>query len=267
MGQVAQIAVHKLLANNPNVVASTVSRKGFHGTHTNSKTHSVRSFASASSLPGQVSRALRWDGQSNENYASRKRHIAASSAREELTTPPSEEQPGATTWEIVVKVIVFILPATANMLLGPVLSMIDTIFVGRANLLELAALGPATTVSDITAYLFSWLGVGTITFLAQATSLGNQDEVDRYTRTALYLAVTCGFGDLPTHSPAAIDFHTALTPSPAPLLAMAVSDTKAPLALLTKPAWCANALHCSALSEPAMTGLSFKGQQPQLAPL
>ena len=65
---------------------------------------------------------------------------------------------------------------------GPVLSMIDTAYVGQVGVMDLAALAPGTLISDVTGYAFSWLGVGTIQIMSSAVAKG--DEVRRNAATA-----------------------------------------------------------------------------------
>lgn len=50
----------------------------------------------------------------------------------------------------------FILPTLAGWLSSEVMSVVDTAVVGSASAAELAALGPATMLTDSGAYLFFW---------------------------------------------------------------------------------------------------------------
>ena len=45
-------------------------------------------------------------------------------------------------------------------------------FVGQGSIQELAALGPAVLIADVTSYVFSWLGIATVSFMAKAISEG-----------------------------------------------------------------------------------------------
>ena len=65
----------------------------------------------------------------------------------------------------------FALPTLAAWLISPLMSLVDTAVVGRsATAVELAALGPATMVSDSSSYLLSFLSVATTNLVATALS-------------------------------------------------------------------------------------------------
>jgi len=108
----------------------------------------------------------------------------------------------------------FVLPAMMNTLIGPILSMVDTAFVGQGSITELAALGPAVLIADVTSYVFSWLGIATVSFMAKAISEGKDDEVDRLTRAAMLLGVVCGLGVFVWHTLGATALLTGLNTGP-----------------------------------------------------
>lgn len=88
----------------------------------------------------------------------------------------------------------FALPALALWVAGPVLTLIDTSAVGISagaaqSAVEIAALGPATSVCDGTGYFFAFLNVAATNLLASAAS---DEERATVARRGLQLALYCG---------------------------------------------------------------------------
>ena len=69
------------------------------------------------------------------------------------------------------------------------MSVVDTAVVGSSSATELAALGPATMLTDSTAYLFFWLNVATTSLFATATASGKTREA--YARRSRSIATHC----------------------------------------------------------------------------
>ena len=111
------------------------------------------------------------------------------------------ESVGAPTTATLVR---FALPTLAAWLVSPLMSLVDTAVVGRDSVtaVNLAALGPATMISDSMSYLFSFLSVATTNLVATALSDsagadsvsggGNSHELARIFGSAVRLAVLCG---------------------------------------------------------------------------
>ena len=75
---------------------------------------------------------------------------------------------------------------------SPILSIVDTAVVGWGSTTELAALGPATALSDSSAYLFTFISVATTSLVARALALRRQSDVQQATREALTIALVLG---------------------------------------------------------------------------
>ena len=93
--------------------------------------------------------------------------------------------------------IAFTAPALAIYVAGPLMSLIDAGFVGRRSSFELAALGPAGTISDSMTTLLVFLSVATTDLVARARCGGDDDECDldaasRAATTGLLLAGLVG---------------------------------------------------------------------------
>jgi peptidoglycan biosynthesis protein MviN/MurJ (putative lipid II flippase) len=95
----------------------------------------------------------------------------------------------------------FALPCLALWVANPLLSLVDTSFVGLSgsasqSAMQLAALGPATTFFDGATYLFAFLNVATTNLYSSARARkGEQsDEAESVVRTASRVAVNCGLG-------------------------------------------------------------------------
>ena len=95
----------------------------------------------------------------------------------------------------------FALPCLALWVSGPLLSLVDTTFVGLSgspseSARQLAVLGPATTFFDGATYLFAFLNVATTNLYSSARARkGEQsDEAEGVVRTAARVAWNSGIG-------------------------------------------------------------------------
>jgi len=96
----------------------------------------------------------------------------------------------------------FAIPCLALWVAQPLLSLVDTAFVGLSakvpaqSAAQLAALGPATTFFDGATYLFAFLNVATTNLYSTALAQrGEQsDEAEAVVRTASRVAMRCGIG-------------------------------------------------------------------------
>lgn len=95
----------------------------------------------------------------------------------------------------------FALPCLALWVSGPLLSLVDTSFVGLSgpsaeSAKQLAALGPATTFFDGATYLFAFLNVATTNLYSSARARGgaHSEEAEGAVRTATRVARNCGIG-------------------------------------------------------------------------
>ncbi|KAJ0968477.1 hypothetical protein J5N97_025394 [Dioscorea zingiberensis] len=92
------------------------------------------------------------------------------------------------------EIALFAGPATALWVCGPLMSLIDTMVVGQASSLELAALGPGTVFCDNLCYIFMFLSIATSNMVA--TSLAKKDEslAQHQISMLLFIAFACGLG-------------------------------------------------------------------------
>ena len=95
----------------------------------------------------------------------------------------------------------FALPCLALWVAGPLLSLVDTAFVGlsgdaSASAQQLAALGPATTFFDGATYLFAFLNVATTNLYSSARAQAGEqsDKAENVVRTAARVSLNCGLG-------------------------------------------------------------------------
>lgn len=93
----------------------------------------------------------------------------------------------------------FALPCLGLWVAGPLLSLIDTSFVGLSgdasmSATQVAALGPATTFFDGATYLFAFLNVASTNLYSSARAQhGEQSEAaESVVRTAARVALLCG---------------------------------------------------------------------------
>lgn len=88
----------------------------------------------------------------------------------------------------------FIVPTLAGWLSSEVMSLVDTGVVGQASSASLAALGPATMLTDSTVYLFFWLNVATTSLFAQSLAAKRPNEAYAVLSDSLWCALACGLG-------------------------------------------------------------------------
>lgn len=95
----------------------------------------------------------------------------------------------------------FALPCLALWVAGPLLSLVDTTFIGLSgpagqSAQQLAALGPATTFFDGAQYLFAFLNVATTNLYSSARAQAGEDsaKAESVVRTAARVSFKCGLG-------------------------------------------------------------------------
>ena len=85
-------------------------------------------------------------------------------------------------------------PALGTLAADPLVSLIDTAFVGRLGKTPLGGLGVATAVFSIAFFMFNFLAYGTTPLVAGAVARGDRDEAGRITGAALTLGLGIGLG-------------------------------------------------------------------------
>eukprot|EP00854_Cymbomonas_tetramitiformis_P001517 gene1516-2151_t len=108
-------------------------------------------------------------GRIRNEKASNKRSFAAS-----LT---ASIEPHNSQSYTLVSMLRFALPVLGIYICSPLMSLVDTAFVGATSSSELAALSPATTMCDLTLFLFTFLGTATTGLVATAISRDSQKDV------------------------------------------------------------------------------------------
>lgn len=95
----------------------------------------------------------------------------------------------------------FYFPCLALWIAGPLLSLVDTSFIGLSgpagtSAQQLAALGPATTFFDGATYLFAFLNVATTNLYSSARAKGGEKspQAEGVVRTAAKVAFVSGMG-------------------------------------------------------------------------
>eukprot|EP00752_Nemacystus_decipiens_P003860 g3552.t1 len=95
---------------------------------------------------------------------------------------------------MVTELVAFTLPLLIVWLSNPIMSLVDTAVVGAQSSIELAALGPATSLCDNLAYICGFLAQVTTNLAASALASGDSLKADRATRTGMFVAVGSGVG-------------------------------------------------------------------------
>jgi hypothetical protein len=95
----------------------------------------------------------------------------------------------------------FAIPCLGLWVAQPLLSLVDTAFVGLSSVAgesaqNLAALGPATTFFDGATYLFAFLNVATTNLYSSARAQRGEesDQAESVVRTAAKVSLNCGLG-------------------------------------------------------------------------
>ena len=86
----------------------------------------------------------------------------------------------------------FAIPALGTLAIDPLLTLIDTAFVARVGVEELAALGVDTAILGFVFFGFNFLAYATTPLVAQALGRGNPEEARRWVGDAIVLAVILG---------------------------------------------------------------------------
>lgn len=87
-------------------------------------------------------------------------------------------------------------PALAGLAADPLVSLVDTAFVGQLGRVPLGALGVNTSIFSMTFVIFNFLAYGTTPRVGRAIGVGDRAEAGRAVVRALTLAGLCGAGAL-----------------------------------------------------------------------
>ena len=90
------------------------------------------------------------------------------------------------------RILALAIPALGSLAADPVLSLVDTAFVGRLGAVQLAALGVDAAIFGFAFALFNFLAYATTPLVAQARGRGEIAESGRIVQRALVLAVVIG---------------------------------------------------------------------------
>ena len=83
-------------------------------------------------------------------------------------------------------------PALAGLAADPLVSLVDTAFVGQLGSVPLAALGINASIFSMTFVIFNFLAYGTTPRVGRAVGTGDRNEASRVVMRALLLAVLAG---------------------------------------------------------------------------
>ncbi|MEQ8886820.1 MAG: MATE family efflux transporter, partial [Sandaracinaceae bacterium] len=86
------------------------------------------------------------------------------------------------------------IPALGALAADPLVSLVDTAFVGRLGPAQLGALGVCASVFGLAFFVFNFLATGTTPLVADAVGRGDRSAASRVTMSALSLAVVAGVG-------------------------------------------------------------------------
>lgn len=90
------------------------------------------------------------------------------------------------------RILAVAVPALGTLAADPLLSLVDTAFVGRLGTTELAALGVDSAIFGFAFVLFNFLAYATTPMVAGARGAGRFDEAGRIVQRAMVLAVLVG---------------------------------------------------------------------------
>ena len=90
------------------------------------------------------------------------------------------------------QILALALPALGALAADPLVSIVDTVFVGRLGVLPLAALGVNTSIFSMAFVVFNFLAYGTTPMVARAVGRDDRDAAGRVVVQALVVAVLAG---------------------------------------------------------------------------
>ena len=90
------------------------------------------------------------------------------------------------------EILALALPALGALAADPLVSIVDTIFVGRLGVLPLAALGVNTSIFSMAFVVFNFLAYGTTPLVAREVGRGDTESAGRVVVQALVVAVLAG---------------------------------------------------------------------------
>ena len=106
--------------------------------------------------------------------------------------PSFEAPPAQPSITPMSELVGFTLPMLGIGLASPLLSLIDSAVVGRHSAMQLAALAPATTLCDSSAYIFYFLAYTTTNFVATARARGDEAKEKRVVRNSMTISIATG---------------------------------------------------------------------------
>ena len=90
------------------------------------------------------------------------------------------------------EILTLAVPALGTLAADPLVSLVDTAFVGRLGVVPLAALGVNVAVFSLAFLVFNFLAYGTTPMVARAVGAGDRERAGRLAVEALTLAVIAG---------------------------------------------------------------------------
>lgn len=90
------------------------------------------------------------------------------------------------------RIVHLALPALVALAADPLVSMVDTAFVGRLGVTPLAALGVNASIFSLAFVVFNFLAYGTTPMIAQAVARGERERAGRLAAAAIALALATG---------------------------------------------------------------------------
>jgi len=106
-----------------------------------------------------------------------------------------ESSDGLLAWrkKLLWRLLAFVIPASSITLADPLMSLVDTLCIGRyGTTIELAALGPNTVVFNFTSYIFFSIGLATNTLVGRCLREGHPNEAGRVVTQAIGISIVAG---------------------------------------------------------------------------
>ncbi len=108
------------------------------------------------------------------------------------------------------EILALAVPALGALAADPLVSIVDTVFVGRLGIVPLAALGVNTSVFSLAFVVFNFLAYGTTPLVARAVGRGDRAEAGRVAMQALTVALLVGVAALAILEAFAVPIVTAM---------------------------------------------------------
>jgi putative MATE family efflux protein len=168
------------LTLRPRASAWTCSQRSSYGSHRTHDSVTTKVFSVPTNLTDQ------------DTFDATVDRIVTSTENATRVSPKGETTKNPSPAPTLRECLSFALPALGIYACPPLMSLIDAAFIGRSSSVELAALGPASSISDSAPLPLLFLSIAATNLIAKSFSRNDERNLTRVSRTALGLGSAGG---------------------------------------------------------------------------